>query len=260
MPRISVITICFNNLIDVINTCSSVDIQMNKPFEHWIINGSTNEEIAEWLENNPQPIYRKWINERDKGIADAFNKGIANCNGDVIHILNSGDFYTDEDVLALVYNTFELNEKVQWVSGKIKLKRGGEWVEVGKPFSPSKVYRGMRSISHPTWFVKSDVYQRVGGYSSEYKIAMDYDLMCRIAKEPYSFIDKTIAVFDDSGISSNNYLASLKENIRVYELNFGYSIKCRLWQFRLKIIYILLNSYIGKYLYRLKVKYKLENV
>ena len=157
MPRISVITICFNNLIDVINTCSSVDIQMNKPFEHWIINGSTNEEIAEWLKNNPQPIYRKWINERDKGIADAFNKGIANCKGAVIHILNSGDIYAADDVLTVVNKTFDINDKAQWLSGKIRLKRGGEWVEVGKPFSASKVYRGMRSVSHPTWFVKNEI-------------------------------------------------------------------------------------------------------
>ncbi len=260
MPTISVITICFNNLNDVISTCASIDIQVNKPFEHWIINGSTNNEIAEWLDNNPQPVYRKWVTERDKGIADAFNKGIVNCNGDVIHILNSGDIYAAEDVLSVVNKTFELNEKVQWVSGKIRLKRGGLWVEVGKPFSTSKVYRGMRSVSHPTWFIKKEVYKRVGEYSSEYKIAMDYDMMCRIAKEPYNFIDKTIAVFDDSGISSSNYLASLKENIRVYEANFGYSIICRVWQLRLKMIYYLLQSSIGKKLFRLKNKLNLENV
>ncbi len=256
MPTISIVTICFNNLEDVKRTCESVDAQVHKPFEHWIINGSTTTDIEEWLMNTPQPDYRKYINERDKGIADAFNKGIANCNGTVIHILNSGDIYAADDVLAVVNNTFELNEKAQWVSGKIRLKRGGEWVEVGKPFSASKVYRGMRSVSHPTWFVRNEVYKRVGRYSSEYKIAMDYDMMCRIAKEPYSFINKTLAVFDDAGISSNNYIASLKENIRVYEANFGYSVKCRVWQFRLKLLYWLLQTVVGKYLFKLKLLIK----
>jgi len=65
--------------------------------------------------------------------------------------------YAANDVLAVVNRTFEENDKAQWVSGKIRLKRGGEWVEVGKPFSASKVYRGMRSVSHPTWFVKNEI-------------------------------------------------------------------------------------------------------
>ena len=99
-------------------------------------------------------------------------------------------------------------------------------------------------------------YKRVGEYSIEYKIAMDYDMMCRIAKEPYSFINKTLAVFDDSGISSNNYLASLKENIIVYEANYGYSFKCRLWQFRLKLLFKLLQTAVGKQMFLLKYKIK----
>jgi hypothetical protein len=39
---------------------------------------------------------------------------------------------------------------------------------------------------------------------------MDYDLMCRIANEPYGYINETIAIFDDSGISTKNYLAIIK--------------------------------------------------
>ena len=75
MNGISVITICFNNLADLQKTCQSVDKQTRQPEEHWIINGSTTDEIAKWLEETPQPVYRKWINERDRGIADALNKG-----------------------------------------------------------------------------------------------------------------------------------------------------------------------------------------
>ena len=260
MSTISVITICFNNPDDLIRTCASVDAQTIKPFEHWIINGSTNNEIAEWLEKTPQPTYRKWINERDKGIADAFNKGIDKSNGDVVHILNSGDIYASDDIIENVTKAFEQHKTVQWLSGKIKLKRSGEWIEIGKPFDSGKVYRGMRSVSHPTWFVKKTVYDRVGGYNSEYKIAMDYDMMCKIAKEPFCFIDKTIACFDDTGISSSQYLKSLKENIRVFEAHFGYSLKCRIWQFRLKLIYLLLQSSFGKQLFLLKKKMRMENV
>ena len=259
MNGISVITICFNNLADLQKTCQSVDKQTRQPEEHWIINGSTTDEIAKWLEQTPQPVYRKWINERDKGIADAFNKGINKATMDITHLLNSGDIYGGDDILKTVQAFFQSHPSVQWISGNIQLIRGGEQVVVGKAFEKSKLYRGMRSISHPTWFVKREVYQRVGGYSSDYKIAMDYDMMCRLADEPYLYLPKTIAIFDDTGISSLQYLRSLEESKKVYTSHFGTSLKLVLWQWRLIILHHLLQSSFGQWLFRLKKKMGLEN-
>lgn len=259
MAAISVITICFNNLADVQKTCASVDSQSMHPEEHWIINGSTETAIAEWLENTAQPGYRKWINERDKGIADAFNKGIAKAAGPVTHLLNSGDVYASDDVIARVHEEFDQHPGIQWLSGNIQLIRGGQPVTVGKPFDKNKLYRGMRSVSHPAWFVKKEVYSRRGGYKSDYKIAMDYDMMCRIADEPYSYLNTTIAVFDDTGISSSQYLRSLEESKKVYESHFGKSWLLNLWQARLKLLHFLLQTSFGRWLFGLKKKLGLEN-
>ena len=119
MPGISVITICFNNLSDVQRTCASVDAQSRLPEEHWIINGSTTKEIEDWLNTTGQPAYRKWLNEPDRGISDAFGKGISRAAGPIIHLLNSGDTYASEDVLETVDHFFESNPAVQWISGNI---------------------------------------------------------------------------------------------------------------------------------------------
>ncbi len=256
MPRetISVVTICFNNLNDLQKTCASVDAQVYLPIEHWIINGSTNNEIENWLNTTPQPDYRKWLNERDNGISEAFNKGISRSNGFIIHLLNAGDVYAGTDILIKVARVFELHPFVHWISGKMKIKRAGHWLEVGTPFRKSKLYRGMRGVFHPTWFVKKEVYDRNGLYSNHYKIAMDYDMMCRIYEERYAFIDKTFVVFDDSGVSTTNYLESLKQNIEVYESHFHFSFLCRAWQLRLKILYYLLQTKFGKWLFKVKNK------
>ena len=259
MNGISVITISFNNLSDVQRTCASVDAQTQHPQEHWIINGSTDTAIADWLTQTPQPAYRKWLNERDRGIADAFNKGIALATGSVTHLLNSGDIYAEKDVIATIATFFQTHTQVQWVSGNIQLIRAGEKVVIGKPFEKSKLYRGMRSVSHPTWFVKKEVYGRVGGYKSDYKIAMDYDMLCRLGNEWYQYIPKTIAIFDDTGVSSTQYLRSLEENKKVYESYFGYSLPFELWQWRLKLLHYLLQSGLGQWLYRVKKKMGLEN-
>jgi len=255
MDQLSVITICFNNLSDLQRTCDSVDNQSVKPHEHYIIDGSTNQEIAEWLQNSPQPSYRKWICERDKGISDAFNKGILHATGSLIHILNSADIYYSNTVIESVLSFFEINSSIQWASGNIFMKRGGIWVNIGVPFDAGQLYKGMRSVSHPTWFLKKELYQRVGDFSLDFKIAMDYDLMCRLKNEPYGYMNQTIVHFDDGGVSTNQYLNSLKENVKVYESYFGFSIAARIWQYRLSLLFYLLQSKFGKFLYSIKSSY-----
>ena len=137
--------------------------------------------------------------------------------------------------------------------------RAGREVVVGKAFDKSRLYRGMRSVSHPAWFVKKLLYQRVGLYKSDYQIAMDYDMMCRLAEFPYAFLDKVIAVFDNTGVSSQNYLHSLKENKKVYESYFGFSFLLFLWQIRLRILHFLLQTGFGRWLFLIKQKAGGEN-
>ncbi|TAG08137.1 MAG: hypothetical protein EAZ13_00945 [Sphingobacteriia bacterium] len=260
MNRISVITICFNNLSDLQRTCDSVDMQSVLPDEHWIINGSTAPAIADWLITVPQPAYRKWLNEPDAGIADAFNKGINKAEYEITHLLHAGDCYACANSILSVQQYFEKYPDTMWTSGNIQIVRGGEIVVVGKAFNASKLYKGMRSVAHPTWFVKRAVYDRVGFFDLNIKIAMDYDLMCRIAHEPYGYINQTITIFDNTGISTRDYPNSLKENITIYEKYNGYSLKCRIWQFRLLMLYILLNTSLGKWMFRQKKRLGWQNI
>ena len=106
-------------------------------------------------------------------------------------------------------------------------------------------------------FVKKEVYRKIGNYKN-YRIAMDYDMMCRIKDEPYGYINYTLTKFDNKGTSTTNYLNSLKENIKVYESNFGFSIKSRIWQFRLKLIHLFLQTRFGRYIFNLKMKINLK--
>jgi GT2 family glycosyltransferase len=242
-------------LEDLKITCESVDAQMTEPFEHLIIDGSTNTDISQWLTSNTQPNYRKWKIERDKGISDAFNKGIKHAQGSILHLLNSGDTYFDSSIINTALDFFLNNKAITWASGKIFMKRSEIWVHVGVPFDPNQLFKGMRSISHPTYFLRASVYDRVGFFSEKYKIAMDFDLLCRLKDEAYGFINQTLIRFDDKGVSTNNYLESLKENIKVYESHFGFSLLCRLWQFRLKLMYLVLKTWVGKFLFKVKIKF-----
>jgi len=219
MEQLSVITICFNNLSDLQTTCSSVDAQSAKPYEHYIIDGSSNKEIAEWLQNTPQPSYRKWLCERDKGISDAFNKGLALSSGSLIHILNSADIYYSNSVIENVLAYFFKNTAVQWASGNIFMKRAGIWVNIGVPFDAGQLYKGMRAVSHPTWFLRKDLYNKVGNFSLDFKIAGKTGVVCMVNEQPIyrkCFYNQSGTDTDET-ISHTNGDAIRQANIRFVE-------------------------------------------
>ncbi|HRO42058.1 MAG TPA: glycosyltransferase [Flavipsychrobacter sp.] len=260
MPLLSIITISFNNLEDVITTCKSVDDQILLPNEHIIIDGSTKPDIKNHLHSNPQPAYRKWICEPDNGIADAFNKGINNTTGEIILLLNSGDQLYDNSVLGKIKEVFEGDKELMWCHGKLNVMRGGIWVVVGKPFEKKKLYRGMRGTFHPTMYVKRVLYEKHGLFDTSIKMAMDYDFLCRIADEKNVFINHPLATFDPTGVTSTKYLDAMNETYAVYEKHFGKNIKQTFWKWRLALLHYLLESKLGKGLYKIKAKLGFENV
>jgi GT2 family glycosyltransferase len=260
MDRISIITICFNNPEELVSTCKSVDEQVVKPFEHLIIDGSSKPGIRQYLENNPQPPYRRWISERDNGIADAFNKGVRNSKGDVLAMLNSGDYFFDRHSLEKVVNVYRSHPEIKWMHASYRLQRGGKWVIIGKPFSAAKVYRGMRSICHQTMYVRRELFDKYGLFDTDLRIAMDYDFLVRIRKEPFYFLPEPIVVFAPEGISTAQYLRSLDEGTKVYKKYFSNTMLHQLWKLRLKGLYYLLRSPVGNLLYNIKTKLKLENM
>lgn len=260
MNRITVITICFNNPEDVISTCHSVDMQLIKPFEHLIIDGSTTPAIRNYLETNSQPAYRRWISEKDEGISDAFNKGILNAKGDIIVMLNSGDTFYDQHALKIVIDAFKKDNTLQWLHSKYELHRGHAWIIIGKPFARSKMYRGMRSICHQTMFVKKALHDKHGLYDKHLKIAMDYDFLLRIAGEKFTFLEMPLVKFAPAGTSTVNYSLSLKEIRNSYRKYYGNSLFLTIWQLRLKLLHWLLGTKPGKLLFKMKTALKLENM
>jgi glycosyltransferase involved in cell wall biosynthesis len=259
MNRISIITICFNNLEELQKTCISIDAQTIVPFEHLIMDGSSNTIIKNFLHQNPQPSYRRSVHEQDNGISDAFNKGIKESKGNILVLLNSGDQFYSKDSLIKVVKVFEEHPQINWLHAKYKLFRGRQWVIIGKPHHPEKVYRGMRSICHQTMFVRKELYNRFGLYDTKLKIGMDYDFLLRIKDEPFYFIKEPIVSYAPAGISSLQYLDSLKETSMIFRSRFGNTFLHQVWQLRLKSLYYLLHSPVGKMLYKIKVWLRLEN-
>lgn len=258
---ISVITICYNNLNDLINTCHSVDVQIKLPFEHIIIDGSNNNnDIEKWHHSTLQPSYRTFLHEKDEGISDAFNKGIKLATGKIIVLLNSGDCFYDNEVTSHVLNVFDTDTAIKWIHAKYTFIRGNQRVLLGKPFDKKLVYRGMRAICHQTMFVKKELYEKYGLYDTELKLAMDFDFLVRIRNEHFAFIDKIFVQFAPDGASAQSVLKGLNENSLTIKKNFGFCLPHYIWKLRIIILSKLLSTRFGKLLYKIKVSLGLENM
>lgn len=223
-PRLIIVTICYNNLNDLIKTCESVDYQTVLPDEHWIIDGSTNEEILTWLSTKQHSNFRHFVHERDGGISDAFNKGILRVKDGMIQLLNAGDVLFNASTLEQTLSFLSNHRGVDWISGKICMAdSSGNERFLGTPFNPVFLNRGMQWITHQTWWVDKRVYNEVGLYRQDLKIAMDYDMLCRLSKFKYAYYDFISVRFDGNGISNQRFSFGLWEAYKVYKGHFGHS-------------------------------------
>jgi len=255
MNRISIVTICFNNLDDLKTTIAHVDSQSLPPIEHIIIDGSTKPDIKNYLASEDLPAYRTWISEPDKGISDAWNKGILKATGDIIHLQNSGDYYFDDNILKLVTETFTQQPAIQWLHGKYAQFKGEAWVISGAPFESEKLYRGFRTTGHQSMFVRKEMYKRHGLFDLQYSICSDFDFLVRISEEPFAFVDHPLIVFTPGGVSNTMIDKTTQQMVDIYTKYKGFSLKNRLWlRVRVPLIHYITETALGGFLFRLKNK------
>jgi putative colanic acid biosynthesis glycosyltransferase len=106
MAKISIITVCRNDLKGLETTFESIKIQNCDDFEWWVVDGGSADGTVEWLGENHR-LRGSWISEPDNGIYDAMNKGIGLAAGDYLLFMNSGDMFADPDVISKLVHTIE---------------------------------------------------------------------------------------------------------------------------------------------------------
>lgn len=200
---ISVITVCLNSSATIEKTIKSVLEQTYDNFEYIIIDGGSKDKTIEII-NKYKPLFGgklTVISEKDNGIYDAMNKGIAKSSGDLICLLNSDDWYEK--------NAFEIMAS-EYHGEKYKIQYAMQRVIKDEREEMCVIYRhefiNERMIPHQTCFVTRGVYDLIGLFDLNYKSAADYDFMIRAIQNSNVImkpIYRIIACFRCGGMSES---------------------------------------------------------
>lgn len=223
-PKISIITVVYNDKEGIEKTIKSVIKQKFKQYEFIVINGLSSDGTSDVVDSYAQNI-NTYLNEKDDGISDAFNKGIKYATGDWIYFLNSGDYLLDENTLSAFYHNFLLNSSFDIVTGRVRIVDSkGEFLGYYHPNKTVKLenLKDKNIIAHQATFVKSEVFKKIGLFN-DYKLQMDYDFWIRAWTKnvTFFFTNEVIANFTRTGVSStrNNYKSALKEHFDILLIN-----------------------------------------
>ena len=229
---LSIITITFNNFSELKGTLDS--IPKLEFIESVVVNGGDCPQTKEFLKS-----YKgKSISEKDNGIADAFNKGIKLASGDLLMFLNSGDILIDPSYLVNAREQFLINKKIDFVHSNLVLKDASRTDLFMRP-TFSHLGRGMPYL-HPTMIVRKKIFDSVGMFNLNYKIAMDFDFIVRLKKKELSgyYVKEGFPIaMDGSGKSITKEGKAIRECFTILKENKELNIQNLLGYFQRYILF-----------------------
>ena len=201
--KLSIITVNYNDKAGLTKTINSVLNQTSQDFDFIIIDGGSSDGSAALIEQYKDKISYS-VSERDNGVYHAMNKGIRAATGEFVIFMNGGDcFYNDsvlEEVLPELTADFDIyyGDNYKKTGSSQRLKKYPEKLNFSFFFSSS--------INHQSTFIRKSLFEAHFYYNESYRIASDWEFfvytICH-QNVPYKYLNKTIATYDFTGISSD---------------------------------------------------------
>jgi glycosyltransferase involved in cell wall biosynthesis len=212
--KVSLITVCFNSEKTIRDTIKSVLKQDYKNIEYIIVDGGSTDSTLNIINEYKDKI-DCLISEPDKNLYDGINKGLKIAKGEVIGIINSDDFYESDSIIRSVVEMFARNEQTEVVFGDIYFVKPKNITKISRIYSPRNFKPWKMRFGwmppHTGTFIKKTIYDQVGFYSLDFKIASDYEFFIRLfvlQKAKFTYLNKIILIMRSGGLSTS----SLKSN------------------------------------------------
>ncbi len=204
MPKLSVITINYNDANGLEKTIKSVISQSVTDFEFVIIDGASTDDSADVIKKYEDQI-DFWGSEKDNGIYDAQNKGISKATGDYLLFLNSGDsFYDNYVVLSFYEHIKNKSKKLIYGNSNIINADGSSSILVPSEKLDLNFWYA-NTLNHQAVFAHKMLFEKYKNFNSGLKYASDFEWLLKVfIAEPDEFKHMNLIVcnYDNTGLTS----------------------------------------------------------
>jgi glycosyltransferase involved in cell wall biosynthesis len=210
-PKVSVVTVSFNDLGGLKQTVASVEAQTNKNYEHVVVDGGSTDGTKQWLEK-AEPSTR-WLSESDDGIADAMNKGVEQARGEWLLFLHAQDTFVDDSALETAIRRLDTDKDIVCFDVEV-VEDHGSRIYAAKGLGRYTNFK--TPIPHQGAFTRRSLFNEVGPFDTSLHIAMDYDFFLRAYRQDAraDVISTVLTRMPATGISTRQDWASLSLRFR----------------------------------------------
>lgn len=187
--------------------------QTYKNFELIIVDGKSTDNTLNIIKEYNE-IINQLLSEPDKGIADAWNKGIKLAKGKFILLLNAGDLIHPKH-LERFKSSYDTNNEYSFYFCNVqKFNEKGNLTTLIKGKTPTlkTIRKGSVGFAHPGCITNSQIFKNIGYFNSEIKIAIDTDFILRCIRKEIKFRKfESIAYMSEGGISDKYFKKAIAE-------------------------------------------------
>jgi len=201
---LSIVTVNLNNCNGLQLTFTSISEQSTQPFEVIVIDGGSSDGSLELImKSTKSGLVTKFVSEKDNGIYDAMNRGIASVTGDFILFLNSGDILNGCNALEEMLKQSETFDADLYYADVI-VSESGKMINFDDRIDRKFLF--FRSLCHQSIIYKASIFTTVGNYDTTYKIISDREHLYRVYMKGLNFkhIEFPLVQWEQNGFSSRN--------------------------------------------------------
>lgn len=207
MPKVSIITVNFNNANGLEQTIDSVIRQTYSDYEYIIIDGGSTDESKKIIEKHSAYL-SYWCSEKDGGIYFGMNKGLKCVTGEYVIFLNSGDRFVNRKVLEQVFICNNYTEDLI-IGRQLYIMKSGRRTKSRRlnPDEIDSVFFLGNTLLHQCTFIKLQLFNKLGEYCTDYKVVSDWIFWYRAVTElkaTIRCIDILISIMQPDGVSSHS--------------------------------------------------------
>lgn len=177
--KISIVTPSYNQGQFLEETITSVLGQQYPNLEYMVIDGGSTDNSVEVIRKYEKYLHY-WVSEKDSGQANAINKGLSRCTGEVFNWLNSDDYLSD-GALAKIAGAFS-NPQTNLVAGKVRnFSTEKSEIVANQHLTSENLLRwapGTQFVQPGVWMRRKHVVD-CGGIDEQFHYAFDWDLLIR---------------------------------------------------------------------------------